>query len=385
MTMTHNAPGHTYDGLTATLVVDAALATKEGMSLREIFRNPRELGIEPSAVGVLFHGAVHFWQVFSSNFIANLVAVEWERLVQYENAGTILAPHEALSTFYLDEPTRPFATAQLQETWARFWETWVHFDDVGQHCQALCAGPDAAIYARPYQWLLEVLEGDAAYAAWVFPALCFHAFNTAQPIEVYCRAAQRAAQSQALRTLARVVDYEGVQEGWLRHWNLLVNESVVPVLVERGDAPGSRGIEFIQNGPLRSHPIYSEYVEFLFTMQQTWRQPARTAEDAAPIATELTALRALSNDIWLAFAVPGHPWCRAVLNYFLPPPLVHARDGELASRRPANLRLRESRAGVSRVNDTYRQHAVALEARVQRFRAASRAHALGLPLDAFLM
>ncbi|MEK6750565.1 MAG: hypothetical protein AABY83_15405 [Pseudomonadota bacterium] len=389
MTTSHNVNAHmgyAYDSLSAALVVDAPLVQGQTVDLREYFRQHREMGIEPAAVGILFHGAVHFWQVFASGHIANLVAVEWERLVQYEKTGNMTPPHAALQAFYTEEtPFGAFTAAQLQETWVRFWETWVHLDDIDAHCHAMCEGPDAVIYAKPYLWLLEVLDGHTGFAAWLFPALCFNAFNTTQPVEVFCRAAQRAAQSQALRKLTKTADFAAVQEGWIRHWNTLVNESVVPILVERGNTQGSHGVELIQNGPLRSHPIYAEYLEFVASLQHTWRQPANPSDEAQAVAGELAALKAQNSDMWLAFAIPGHPWCRAVLNYFLPPPLVHSRDGDIASRRPANLRLRESRAGVARINETFHQHVLAVEQRVLRFRAASRAYALGLPLDAFSM
>ena len=80
-----------FEYLTGTIMVPAEAPEewqKEGLGKFYLSPNDEQWG--QSLCRVLYHESVHFWQLFSSAYIANLVSDDWRRLQHYEETGEVL-------------------------------------------------------------------------------------------------------------------------------------------------------------------------------------------------------------------------------------------------------------------------------------------------------
>jgi hypothetical protein len=179
---------------------------------------------------VLFHEAIHYWQLFSQSFLLRLVAEDWHRLIEYERTGQRTVYGSIRQEFHRQEPALGFSASELHECLARFWEIvafgpnrvmrdqWLsgravfHPDFITANRPAAFqrlsegAGPWGHVdfveammmvggeYAVPFLATGRSM-GDAAI--FVFPWLAHYAFQTRHPATLFARFVESSAAELA--------------------------------------------------------------------------------------------------------------------------------------------------------------------------------------------
>jgi hypothetical protein len=382
------------------------------------YQNPNNAAWGQTLCRVLYHESIHFWQFLSCGYIANLVGEEWARLLDFENSGRI-RPHSNLVQNYrrrLDD--RPFSAGELAECWARYWDVHtrspaliiredgidvppgepLEFTEPGREGHPpsytgrafdtfMQQGRDAALYAQPYRWMLQQASGHSAFVAITFPAIVHSAFQTPDPIGVFCQSFERAVQSPVIRQ--GINRRSGnINVDWLNSWTAVQGEVVASVIVDRGLPSGTSGFDVISRGPLRTHPIFPEYLEKGHSLAGHLNT-IKVAQGSGPLPKELPEMERYaladmpSRDRWVVFGLPGQPDYRYLLGRALPPPRIAFANFMYFARRPVLRRLMEEHQGQEAVEETYETRFQDLDRRIRRFRAAEKAVSLGLPPNAF--
>jgi hypothetical protein len=371
----------TFDFLSGVVTVPAeAPAAWAHDGLDEFYAHPNDERWGAALCRVLYHESLHFWQLLASAYLANLVAREWGRLLEFETTGEIVPQSDEVAGFTRGSP---FSPSELSECWARYWDvhtrgaTAVIEDDemleplpglerpppvdgfapyvAAEFDYVMQQGRDCELYAAPYRWMLD--RADSYLVVLTFPILCHAAFGSPDPVRVFAEAFERAVSfGDAL--LARRTGR--VNRDWLREWQPVRDDAVAPVL-ERHRLPRfASGFEVVEETLLAEHPVLPRY---LHRARELMAQPqvlaARDSVREDPLALPFVELAA--RDWWAMFGLPGQPVYRFLLGRWLPPPGV--RFANVASD------------AVLEVD--------ALLARVRRFRDAQRAVALGLPATVF--
>ena len=345
--------------------------------------------LTPAARLIWVHESLHFWQLFSSSYLAKLVSEDWQRLVDFEESGEVDLERPLVAS-YRDAGKAPFSTQSLLEGLTRYWELYLGADTsafaadafdgpvfadaarLESWDRAMTSGADAQVYAPPYLWALRLDGVDRLLLASCFPILAHYALGSDNPVAVFCTGLQRAMESTAVARCCQQWSDQGVGN-WLSLWQTVVAEAAMPAVMAAGGARFSSGLDLMERGVLRSHPIYREYAEQIAALGESLKQ--QTAQDQ----TEMALLEMACHDQWLVFALPGLDVYHRLLNAYVQPPLaVFANGYSVAAARPAALRLRESRAGVSQVAEDYRARSEDLNQRLLRFRRAEMARMMGL-------
>lgn len=399
--------GYAFDFLSGTVTVRAeAPEAWEREGLAAFYQDPNEPRWSGMLSQVLLHESAHFWQFFASGYLANLVADEWQRLNTFEASGKVPEKSNGLNNHMRRVKDEPFSAYQLVECWVRFWdaqsrgaarlaqdegiETPVEGAPSAQFDAVMRQGGDAELYAAPYQWMAERAEGDVAFVAVTFPVIAHHAFGSLDPVGVFCKGFERARQSRIIADLVQSQRSGGPEWNWLGVWHSVFSESVLPVSMEHALPPFTSGMEVIERGPLRTHPIFREYTEMMDGLHSFLKNPlAQDLEESGLSGLGLSeqalaeSMDMARQDPWMLFALPGLPAYRVLLGRHIPPPKVAFKNFSYSLRRPATIRHREVQAGASNVAETYADRSLDLDRRIRRFRAAEKAVALGLPPNAF--
>ncbi|MGA9773835.1 MAG: hypothetical protein WBV94_32695 [Blastocatellia bacterium] len=362
---------------------------------------------------ILYHESVHFWQFLSSAYLANLVAEEWVRLLEYEKTGQLSAASDKIHSYVKPREDLPFTNRELVEAWARYWD--VHTRSPARIMQeehidpkrpgvweirepgstsAIVAytndafdlvmqiGPDCRVYGRPYRWLLEKFQAHSAFVAVLFPIITHAAFGSPDPVGVFCSSFELAWNNKAVRD---GIDQRSgsVNLDWFSLWPVVLNRAVAPVLAERWLPVYTSGLDAIRRGPLQTHPIFREYLHKVkvrgFLGLYT---PKPGGEGILDLQEAQALVGAPQVDSMIPFALPGQPFYRRMLGFIASPPLIKFNNFAWSSHRPVELKLMAAEEGTA-FQDTFIQYSNELEARVNRFRAAEKAVSLGLPPDAF--
>lgn len=393
-------------------------------SLVQFYQNPNDERWGEQLCRVLYHESVHFWQFLASAYLANLIGEEWVRLLHYEQSGAVRPQSAAVAGFKQRAETAPFSPYELVECWARYWDVhtrspariirqegidlpqaavlertrWetgtreysgIAFDVVMQH------GQDCSLYAAPYRWLLNqasrqrfVKKPGAApeeraamassFVALFFPVIAHAAFASPDPVGVFCAALKRALDSDEIRSGFESHRSGNINSDWLNNWSFIMGEAVRPVLIERRLPSFTSGLDVIERGPLRSHPIFSEYPVRLSSLGGHLKMERQARGTQPELGREEWALIDLPmRDPWILFGLPGQALYRLLLGMVMPPPAVQFENGTIYARRPVALRLQGGG------DETVQERMDDLEERVERFRAAEYAVSLGLPPDVF--
>jgi hypothetical protein len=209
---------------------------------------------------ILYHESLHFWQIFSSAYVASLVADEWSRLLTYEATGTPPPPTQAVMDHSRVLPDNPFSARELVECWARYWDVHTRGperiireeqisvpdgaslrDEHGYTGEAydlvMTSGEDCAVYGRPYRWLLQGWE--SRFAALFFPVIAHAALATCRPVTMFCFFGRTlsarlgrgcdAIQQEQLATLRQAVTGV-VNVDWLWCYGRIIDALVRPWL-----------------------------------------------------------------------------------------------------------------------------------------------------------
>ena len=422
---------HAFNYLTGRVNIQAGLpeALKEESSLHSFYLDPNNPFWGAQLCRVLYHESIHFWQLLSSGYIADLVAEEWLRLQAFEQRGEVQAVSEKLIAFNRRSADgAPFSAYELTECWARYWDVHTRspaqiikeegisvdpgivlerpasengirsysgqaFDTVMQQ------GADSTLYAAPYRWMLaqarripwskgqpagpseQAFRASVAssFVALVFPILAHAAFGSPRPVEVFISAFQRALDIEEIRLGFETHQTGNINFDWLNNWSFLVGEAVNPVLQEMRMPLYTSGLDVIARGPLNTHPVFREYLDKFIPFRGALKMEYQAWESNPVADRERWAIVQMPlKDIWVVFGLPGQPNYRYMLGRFLPPPAVQFMDECLYASRPITLRMVDSIA-----EQTFQARIEALEQRLRRFRAAEYAVSVGLPANAF--
>jgi len=403
-----------FDFLTGTVRVDAdAPAEWEDAHELPFWEDPNEDAWGAGLCRVLYHEAVHFWHFLSSGYLANLVGGEWVRLTRFEETGELPPVHATVQDYAAERADRPFSPCELVEAWARYWDvhtrspaaiiaeedisdadpsSWIIPRPSGDGLEAyrgeafdlvMQVGTDCAVYGRPYRWLLERFDGRSGRAALLFPMLVNAAFACPDPVRVFCEAVERTAPG-APGLFEHTVPSGQINLDWLVLWGEVVQTVLAPLVAELGWPVPTPGLDVIQRGPLRSHPIYAEYLlkvkprGFVRMYRPTARSQMPNDELEARLLVDAVEAVELAP-----FAFPGQPFYRRMLGALVPPPKIEFRNLTWSAPRPVELVMEARMKGEAGVADDFGTRSKEVEQRVERFRAAEKAAELGLPLDAF--
>ena len=347
---------------------------------------------------ILYHESLHFWLLFSSAYIASLVADEWNRLLHYEQTGVLSPPTDTVRDHALVLPDNPFSAGELVECWARYWDLHTRGVDRivreegitvpsgielrGQHGYTGAAydlvmvnGEDCAVYGRPYRWLLE--RWRSRLAALIFPVIAHAAFSTCRPVTTFCcfgsLLSSKFEKNAVTLQQKKIAQFESAATGvvnldWLKCYGMIVDALVRPwlevfhkpivdwLMEYKFDAsdgllrpPSSSqmpmladGLSIIRTSSLKSHPIFSEYASAFLT--PGWVEglvntisSALAYDKRQEYKNALVTFARASPAIMLA--LPGQPPYRYLLGHVMPPPRIAFRNLTWYANRPVPLRL----------------------------------------------
>lgn len=405
-----------FEYLTGTVTVPASAPMEwQTEGLGEFYRAPNDDDWGANLCRVLYHESIHFWQLFSSAYVGNLLADDWSRLQHFRSTGEIkpLGPEAR----QYDTPTAglPFSSRELLECWARFWDVHTRGPEAIIHDEGYPAeevnhltiidpytgvksytheaydylmrgGPGSSLYEQPYRWLLDQTQGHSAFVAITFPILVHSAFGSPNPVGVFCEAFDHAWNSSLLR--GAIDSRSGnINLDWLNQWSAIIGEAHIPVIRKHHLPDFTSGLDVIERGSLGSHPIYKEYVDQVEVLRGhliLYKQQFA----AGPVPSDVTELYNYAvtdmptRDPWVVFGLPGQPDYRYLLGQAFSPVRVQFENYILDGRRPVARRLREM-ATEKGGDETYSSVLDDLTPLVERFRRAEYAVSLGSPADAF--
>jgi hypothetical protein len=363
----------------------------------------------------LYHESLHFWQLLSSGYLAHLVFLEWGRLELYERTREVLPVDELVASHRVRPSGQPFSPSELMECWARYWDvhtrgaaTIVDEEGIpidpnigplsvpvpgsyrgGRYTEAaydlvMQSGPDCKVYAAPYRWLLDRVQGHSRTAAVLFPFLVHAAFGTRDPVRMFRDLVEVAIGSE---TISNCVARGGlINLDWLTLRPVLRSEVVVPVM-RHTLSTFTSGFDVIRKG-LPSHPVLSQYPHMYVPNGFTRLNDPSPVGEGLDERTEANLLvGAVLSDERAPLMMPGQAYYRLLLGHLVPPPAIHFRNFSWYARRWWLSQPRKPNAGTGleeEVSDrTFESGVSEVEARVRRFRAAEKAVSLGLPAEAF--
>lgn len=401
-----------FDYLTGTIGVDrdAPAAWKTETEL-PFWLNPNDESWGDELSRVLYHETIHFWQLLSSGYVANLVGEEWGRLLEYEDTGELPEKSDLVAGHNRPAPGDPFSPRELVECWARYWdvhtrsparivrEEGIPVDDPRQleiefsavlpaytgdaFDTVMQVGEDCALYGRPYRWLLETVDGHSALAAILFPVVAHAAFGSPDPVALFRRAVERALGSDEIR--AGIDGRSGsINLDWLNSWTAVHGEAVRPAIADLGLPSFTSGLDVISRGPLSTHPVLSEYPERASI--RGWirlTDPGEVPGDPYGDIQAYALTDAPERDPMVVFGLPGQPYYRAGLGRLVPPPRIRFRNYTWYAPRSGVRTIQEAFEGTGTGDEDYGPRYPALDRRIDRFEAAKKAVSLGLPPDHF--
>jgi hypothetical protein len=381
---------------------------KEGLS--EFYQNPNNPKWGSTICRWLYHESVHFWQFLSSGYMANLVATEWNRLIRFKETGEI----DEISSTVIEHGKKrgnPFSAGELVECIARFWDVHtrnpveiikdeeikvetsnllerqsfnkqtdysnIAFDTVMQK------GKDCESYAEPYRWMLSQTEGNSYFAALLLPAVAHFAFGNPYPVTVFCNAFETACKSHKFHEEVEKHKTGSINIDWVQFW-LLIKE-IVDKEFQRPLPSFTTGLQVISRGPLKTHPIYREYLVKASSLVLRLNLPFTFRKDLN-IIEEKEAQFLIDHakiDPGLVYGLPGQPVFRYLLGSLVPPPSIKFENFMYYSDRPVVFRNTEINRGIN-AEATYKGHSKVLEDQVRQFRQAEYAVSLGLDPKHFI-
>jgi hypothetical protein len=298
-----------------------------------------------TAVRVFVHETLHFWQVLSSGFIANLALSEWRNLLKFECSGEFEPRAKILEDFTRKNIELGFSAYNLTEALARYWDLHITGPQKNLRGRLLRSNsPDLArlgldnptdlpgseakaytgeqfdnlmlledAYAAPYRLSLE--RWGSLKSVLLFPLVGYFSLQTPAPVEVFCS----VMKSNEIDRI-NFNEYRDIHIGWRSLFEDIRNLCKLSAMFVGQVGAFTPGWDVIKRSPLNIHPVYCHYLQTILTLQNK------------------------NTDFY--FACPGDPECRAYLvSYFLPPLTILANDrwiGESSSLKkaielPANL------------------------------------------------
>ena len=112
-----------FEYLTGSVTVPAsAPAQWQDEGLEEFYRAPNDESWGAPLCRILYHESIHFWQLFSSAYVGNLIADDWRRLEHFRVKGEVRPFSQEARQYEVCAEGLPFSPRELLECWARFWD-----------------------------------------------------------------------------------------------------------------------------------------------------------------------------------------------------------------------------------------------------------------------
>jgi hypothetical protein len=341
--------------LDGTVTLDADQPAGWAERVNEFYRHPNSDEWKGDLGRVLYHESVHWWQVLSSGYVANLVQEDWAAVLRFE-AGEPAEIPDAVRHAAEASSDEPFSANELMECWARYWDVHTRSPSrllaedglslanvgprpdhglgigpysAGEFDAFMQDGPDATLYARPYRWALAQLSQDSRLLNLVFPPLVFEAFGSPNPVALFTRAVMRVRDSQVLAQAVRNAD-AAINIAWMQVYKAVVSEACRPTRANLGMPSFTGGAEVIEFGrAMVTHPMYRIYRGKLRILAMRLPAPPEVGDSpsVAEAAHALCCAHALA-DPGVMFMFPGQPTYRAFLGNAVPPPRVVFRDAQ---------------------------------------------------------
>ncbi|TCL74053.1 hypothetical protein [Rhizobium sp. BK251] len=409
-----------FDYLTGVVSVATPLPTELADDLMPFFEAPNDPRWRDALSRTLYHETLHFWQLLSSGYLANIAGEEWARMKSFEETGAV-PPIGDMSARVREVPDGfPFDAFRLMEGWTRYWD--VHTggaagsltgrageegfskDPYGGIAfdQVVMSEPGSEYYGAVYRWMFEITKGDSRFIVLVFPILAFAAFQTPDPVRIFCIAFERAWNSDFIRSEVQKNRAGLVNIDWCVHWGGPLRQAVDDAKREVRDTRFSSGFDVIHRGLLADHPVYADYLSRSHVLDgrikllpafEDWpparmQQVFRSMTLGLPVAPgegdgllEPLMIYNAKADHRIVFGLPGQPTFRWLLGKVLPPPRVRFSDAVRDADYSTLTKLQYLNEGRS--PGDYGAMMDNWEARAAAFQSAEAAVRLGLPPDAF--
>jgi hypothetical protein len=422
--------GVAFDYLTGCVKLSTPQPKELAEGLNAFYQDPNNETWGSQICRTLYHESVHFWQFLASAYLGNMISAEWERIKTYKGSGKIREPSEAIKQFRQRIDGAPFSAYELCECWARYWDVHTRNPDIiikeeaidtelkhddrgysGENYDVLMwEGTERSQYEAPYRWMLETIaeaqwvkdigdsdrisRGIASYiVALIFPSVVHSAFGSPDPVVVVCTAIARVATRKEIGEEILEHKTGSINFDWLQSWTFCLGEIVNPVLQESNMPSFTSGVDVINRGYLKTHPIFPAYLPRLDTLSGMIKMEdsakdniIKTASSEYELQYRFAVIDAAVHDPWVLFAMPGQPSYRYMLGQQMRPPLVSFSDHDSVAGQTAFSKLAMLEGKPFDPTDygaieleTVRE----LQALVKRFRAAEYAVSRGLPADTF--
>ena len=395
--------GRRFTTIDATVTVPDAMPEDWHASVDEFYRNPND-EVWGSTLGrILMHESVHFWQLLSSAYVANLVQLEWVAMRRFEEGGDPRVP-EPIRAAVDDSGSQPFSEKELMECWARYWDVHTRspqqlLEEVGldpayhgprpdhgapvdpysgeEFDAFMKRGPDAQLYARPYRWALDEVDNSSWFLNTIFPTLVFEAFGSPRPVAFFMQGLRRAVESaDVARAVLSASVPPVVNIAWMRVRRVVSDHACRPTIRDLRLPTFTGGWDVLNRGRgLQDHPVYSRYGQKV-TLLPSWLPSHQPAGSSITEQANSLCIDSAWDDPGVMFAFPGQPVFRHVLGRAVPPPRIVFRDGEWHAPRALDPLFADPA-------DTFESAYSELDTRVTRFRQACYAVRTGLPADHF--
>jgi hypothetical protein len=290
-----------------------------------------------ATIRVFVHEILHFWQVLSSGYLANLALKEWENLQEFEHSGKLTPPASILRRFMQRNPQLGFSAWNLSEALARFWDLhicgpqkilrqrllMIRSPDLerfgleeptdlpgseaepysGELFDALMLLEDA--YAEPYR--LSLSRWGSKKSVLLFPLVGYFSLQTPEPVEVFYSVMNNSAIDRI-----DFLQYRDIHAGWLSIFGHVGSLCKLAANYVGKVGDFTPGWDVVRKSSLIGHPIYRHYFQIISIVKdfQAWQ----------------------GNKIDFYFACPGDPDCRAKLVSTFVPPLTRFVNGRWVSR-----------------------------------------------------
>jgi len=284
-----------------------------------------------AAVRVFVHETLHFWQVLSSGFLANLALSEWHNLLEFEGSGELTPQSSILGSFVRENPEMGFSPWNLSEALARFWDLHItgpqknlrqrllltdspDLSRMGLETPTDLPGSEAQAYSSEQFDTLMLLEDTYAepyrlsLARWgslksvlLFPLVGYFSLQTSMPVKVFSSVMSNS-------TLDRIdfSQYQDIHAGWRSIFSDIKRLCGMTALSDVG-IDLTPGWDVIRRSSLNDHPVYQHYLQAISLLH------------ALPVWGE--------EKIDFYFACPGDPDCRAKLVSTFSPHLTLLANG----------------------------------------------------------
>ena len=411
--------------LTGSISISAeAPKSFEYHGLDEFYRNPNYPEWAGKVCRLLIHESIHFWQFFSSGYLANLLADDWLRVKKFNDEKIVAATAGNVEKHFKKENGYPFSASELTECWARYWDVHtrnpreiLQEDEVlsgkpeihkllnsaidinypQRYSMALfdtfmSEGKDCKSYAEPYRWMLTASTSGSRFVNTIFPPLIHGAFGSPYPVQLFCEAFYVIETSKQLKRDMLAHMNANIHFNWFHNWQVVIN--IINQVVLKMKMPQyTSGLQVIERGPLKTHPIYQMYsgrIRKLFTALTLFSFEAKpikeikiSEEDSAEAVEFMERDMCSKFGGWIAFGLPGQPNYRGFLGLHIPPPCIHFSNMTYYAHETSQIYHTDNKHEEFATEEEFKYVISELNEKVRRFNNAKKAKELGLPLDRF--